>query len=140
MELVQKNRLEKLLLSCKPVQDAGDENIDRSTEVFEELRPPSSLECLWIDDFYGRSFPNWMSSSSGISLHNLVHLEIRGCERCQQLPQLGKLPQLKSLTVLKASSIPKIGPEFLGRGGRSTIRYLFVRDHYLRDGHWKCSF
>ncbi|PKU73715.1 Putative disease resistance protein RGA4 [Dendrobium catenatum] len=90
-------------------------------ELFDKIIPPESLENFNIDEFFGRRFPNWMVSSSfEIFLSNLTKLVFRDIKSCTQLPPLGQLPELKELSIIGATKIKKIGPEFLSSDINST--------------------
>ncbi|CAL9766876.1 unnamed protein product [Musa acuminata subsp. burmannicoides] len=119
--LFHKNHLTRLALLCTPYSCRlggtlyTEEEITRIGRVFDKLRPPPCLEEeLWIDGFFGRSFPSWMMSSLGTSFPRLTRLFLLRCELCQKLPPLGRLPELKYLHIGAASALVRIGHEFLG--------------------------
>ncbi|XP_034216517.1 putative disease resistance protein RGA1 [Prunus dulcis] len=58
-------------------------------DVLEGLQPHSELERLEIRYFMGTEFPSWM-----IKLDNLKQIRLKGCDRCEKVPTLGRLPHL----------------------------------------------
>ncbi|CAJ2638796.1 unnamed protein product [Trifolium pratense] len=81
------------------------------SDVFEQLRPQSSLKSLRIVGYGGNKFPTWFGGSS---FGNMVHLDIWYCEYCSWLPPLGQLGNLKKLIIGQMKSVKSIGPEFYG--------------------------
>ncbi|KAK1297650.1 putative disease resistance protein RGA3 [Acorus calamus] len=127
--LQTKPNLKHLKLSCMhglPTQQPLEEEILTIEEIFEELSPPSCLEILEIDGFFGLVYPTWMS----IPLQNLLRLDLIYCMFCPRLPPLGQLPQLKCLSIIGASSIVTIGPEFLGSsiGAFPKLQELYIEE------------
>ncbi|KAL7194776.1 hypothetical protein ACSBR1_035083 [Camellia fascicularis] len=82
---------------------SNEENRPKNVkEVLESLQPNSNLKKLSINCFQGSKFPNWML---GLVLKNLVEISLRGCERCEHLPPLGKLQSLKILVIGSMDSL-----------------------------------
>ncbi|KAG1347804.1 putative disease resistance protein RGA3 [Cocos nucifera] len=156
-ELRNKPKLSTLELSCTRVLQPSEEQMWRIEEVFEELRPPHSLEELWINHYFGREFPKWMadtSSPASILFPNLRKLLLRSCKYCERLPPCGLLPNLEYLYIFDATSVIDVGPEFLvgtgatsrsgGRAGVDTSTYAFPRLETLtiegmpnwQEWHW----
>ncbi|CAL5422949.1 unnamed protein product [Camellia sinensis] len=82
---------------------SNEENRPKNVEVvLESLQPNSNLKKLSINCFQGSKFPNWML---GLVLKNLVEISLRGCERCERLPPLGKLQSLKILIISGMDSL-----------------------------------
>ena len=77
--------------------------------VLTALEPHPDLEMLVIYGYKGTMYPNWITY-----LTKLKRLELWECDKLEHLPPLGKLPFLESLTILSASSLKKVGVEFLG--------------------------
>ncbi|XP_064987230.1 putative disease resistance protein RGA3 [Musa acuminata AAA Group] len=141
--LAEKRSLRELILSWMPPEDGEDgdatdsgddrrattlrkeEQIQmRAEKICNELSPPSSLRTLFIKQFPGRQFPNWMMSSSlGESLPNLQYLYLLVFPSCTELPPLGMLPLLKSLKIIGAKAVMAIGPEFLGHSFPGTCAF-----------------
>ncbi|XP_011001596.1 PREDICTED: putative disease resistance protein RGA4 [Populus euphratica] len=65
-------------------------------EVLDGLQPHSNLKKLSIDGYGGSKFPNWMMNLN-LMLPNLVEMQLRACENCEQLLPFGKLQFLKNL-------------------------------------------
>jgi Leucine-rich repeat (LRR) protein len=99
------------------------QNVEKETieDVLNELSPPSSLEHLMIDGYYGCKLPSWLNI--GTSLQNLRYLNLRYCAHFQFLA-LGYLPSLEFLNVENAHSVVNIGTEFLGGNHSSSFPSL----------------
>ncbi|OAY85683.1 putative disease resistance protein RGA3 [Ananas comosus] len=121
--LEEKAFLKELRIYCRPqtkkekVPPYTKEEISKIEDIFEKLHPPTCLERLWVDNFYGRHIPSWMLSSSlGTYLPYLTYVNFIGLPLCPQLPPLGQLPHLRYLLIESALAIVTIGPELLGNG------------------------
>ncbi|KAJ0974335.1 hypothetical protein J5N97_016300 [Dioscorea zingiberensis] len=121
--LSTKRRLKLLVLSCTPqserenLQAYTEQEISRIEHVFDELCPPSCIENLEINGFFGSRYPSWMSSISvHTSLADMLHLNLVNCTSCPCLPSLGQLPHLKYLRIDGSTAVVSIGHEFLGSG------------------------
>ncbi|KAJ0974316.1 hypothetical protein J5N97_016281 [Dioscorea zingiberensis] len=114
--LSSKKRLEFLRLYCT-LKTYTEQEINRIEQVFDELCPPSCLEKLIINGYFGARYPMWMSTRS---VHNclvdLIFLMLSNCKSCPTLPSLGQLPHLKYLKIDGATAVVSIGAEFLGSG------------------------
>ncbi|CAA6661051.1 unnamed protein product [Spirodela intermedia] len=117
--LKNKQKLNKLQLSCNPRKDLDreDPEIKRIEKVFQGLSPPSMLEILHIEKFFGKRLPDWISNDS---LSNLRWLRLENCKFCRELPPLGKLSELRVLHIWSLSSISAIGAECFG--GETEVR------------------
>ncbi|XP_038986216.1 putative disease resistance protein RGA4 [Phoenix dactylifera] len=117
----------------------GEDAVQNVNKICNDLSPPSSLEELRLDNFFGSGFPGWlMSSSLGACFPHLAFLALIDCKSCPKLPPLGLLPQLKFLRISGADAIVTIGPELLGR--RSSAITAFPRLEFLVLTHmrnWK---
>ncbi|KAJ0974361.1 hypothetical protein J5N97_016326 [Dioscorea zingiberensis] len=118
-----KQRLKLLQLSCTPqskrenLQAYTEQETSRIEQVFDGLCPPSCLEELRINGFFGSRYPSWMSSTSvHTCLADLINLVLFDCTSCPRLPSLGQLPHLKYLKIHGATAVVSIGDEFLGSG------------------------
>uniref|UniRef100_A0A0E0BQ96 AAA+ ATPase domain-containing protein n=1 Tax=Oryza glumipatula TaxID=40148 RepID=A0A0E0BQ96_9ORYZ len=112
--LLDKKSLKILSLRCtkhknRPYLEVDVNNIEK---IFELLIPPHSLEDLVIEGFFGRRYPTWLCSTY---LSSLKYLNIIHCKLWVHLPPLGQLPNLRYLRIVGATSVSKIGPEFVGR-------------------------
>lgn len=113
--LINKKYLKKLDLWCSECTEETNSEEDTSTieETFEKLIPPCNLESLSILEFFGRRYPTWLDTGH---LGSLKFLTLNRCKSCILLPPIGVLPNLKYLHIKGATSVTKIGPEFIGCG------------------------
>ncbi|WVZ54178.1 hypothetical protein U9M48_005019, partial [Paspalum notatum var. saurae] len=92
--LPEKVRLTYLLLNCT-IGDGDDHRLVKEEEqqqimnVFDELCPPSSLENLVIEGYFGRQLPSWMTSTSIAPLGRLRILGLDDLPFCTELPNNG---------------------------------------------------
>ncbi|XP_037416410.1 putative disease resistance protein RGA4 [Triticum dicoccoides] len=83
-------------------------------EVFDELYPPSCIENINIQGYFGRQLPRWMMSTATSPLKSLRFLTMHELVCCTQLPDgLCLLPRLELLAVDRAPAIKRVGPEFV---------------------------
>ncbi|CAL1385841.1 unnamed protein product [Linum trigynum] len=114
-ELAKKESLTRLSLEFDS-SEYGDS--DKEEQVLEAIRPPSSLERLYIGEYRGGSiFPSWL-----LSLSNLTSLAFHGCHEVEHLPPFGALPSLEELRLGNMFYVNKVGLEFLL--GTSVIQQL----------------
>ena len=71
----------------------------KDLQVPNELKFPI-LESMYLHNYGGVKFPNWMSS-----LTTLVRFWLEDCNKCQHLPPLEQLPNLKVLYLNKLGSL-----------------------------------
>uniref|UniRef100_J3N9N7 Uncharacterized protein n=1 Tax=Oryza brachyantha TaxID=4533 RepID=J3N9N7_ORYBR len=108
-----KNYLKVLRLWCSEQSNIPylEEKVIDIENLFEKLIPPCKLEDLVIMRFFGRKYPTWLDTTY---LRSLEYLTLRHCKSCVSLPTVGQLHNLKYLRIEGATSVTKIGPEFLG--------------------------
>ncbi|CAN6374296.1 unnamed protein product [Urochloa humidicola] len=99
----------------KEDKEGASEKVQRQIEeVFDELYPPSSLENLAIDGYFGQRLPRWMTSAAIVPLENLRILMMDNLACCMELPSgLCQLPCLELLQIDGAPAIKHVGSEFL---------------------------
>ncbi|XP_073001833.1 putative disease resistance protein RGA3 isoform X2 [Typha latifolia] len=126
--LERKHHLRMLELRCTlrakqaSQQPYSKEETYKIEEIFEKLSPPSCLENLIIDGFFGRRYPTYMATY----LPSLTSLKLLNCISCPHLPPLGQLPHLRSLTIEGALSVVMVGLEFLGNRVRMGLAIATV--------------
>ncbi|XP_058108849.1 putative disease resistance protein RGA3 [Magnolia sinica] len=90
---------------------SGDDEQKRTEEVLEILQPHTNLKELEIQSYGGSKLPKWTEDPV---FSNLVNVTLRECNKCKQLPGLGKLPSLKYLEIRGMKEVRKVGGEFSG--------------------------
>uniref|UniRef100_A0ACD6AM54 Uncharacterized protein n=1 Tax=Avena sativa TaxID=4498 RepID=A0ACD6AM54_AVESA len=116
-------------------------------EVFDELCPPSCLDNLEIEGYFGQRLPRWMLSSSAVHLKSLRIILMEDLACCTQLPNgLCQLSSLQLFQIRRAPSIKRIGPEFvqLHHQDRHHLSQVvgaafprLQKLHLLEMGEWK---
>lgn len=91
-----KKHVEKLMLRWDSSAHADHLQPQLSEEVIDFLQPNNNLRCLWIINYPGIKFPNWMGSAS---FSRLEKIRISNCKTFNFLPLLGQLPWLKNLQI-----------------------------------------
>lgn len=101
----------------KPGASEKDQGI--LEDVFDELCPPSCIEDIRIDGYFGRQLPRWIMSTAPAPLKSLKILMIQNLVCCTQLPNgLCQIPCLEFLKVSWAPAIKRVGPEFVQSYGQ----------------------
>ncbi|KAK8480409.1 hypothetical protein V6N12_055732 [Hibiscus sabdariffa] len=112
VNLIKKQNLRSLTLSWRVRRgESSHHEHGNDEEILDALQPHSSLKKLDIIDYQGVSFPYWMMD---LLLPNLVEISLEDCERCQQLPPLGKLRSLKVLIIKGMGALKYIDSNFYG--------------------------
>ncbi|KAL1060928.1 hypothetical protein V6Z11_1Z059200 [Gossypium hirsutum] len=116
--LIKKHNLRSLSLSWPVSSDLSwrvscneSSRHQNDEEILSALQPHSNLKKLCIFDYQGLMFPYWMMD---LLLPNLVEISLENCERCHQLPPLGKLRFLKVLNICRISALKYIDDTFYG--------------------------
>jgi hypothetical protein len=93
-------------------------------EVLEKLCPPPSVQHLWIEGYFGRMLPNWMTVPATGAFKSLTMLELVDMPCCAKLPDgLCRLPSLKSLAILDAPVIKSVGSKFQASSSSSMVAF-----------------
>ncbi|XP_040994274.1 putative disease resistance RPP13-like protein 1 [Juglans microcarpa x Juglans regia] len=93
--------------------DATSSNISDSDQitVLENLRLHTNLKSLNIDNYGGKSFPNWIAHHS---FSKIESINLYNCKYCHILPSFGQLHALESLYIIGFHGIARVGMEFYG--------------------------
>ncbi|RYR69389.1 hypothetical protein Ahy_A03g015943 isoform G [Arachis hypogaea] len=107
-------------------------NLSKEAIVLYNLQPHKNLKRLEIENYGGRTFPEWLGNPL---FSNLVSVQLIGCISCLTLPPLGQLNSLKTLLIAKMTWLERVGLEFYGNTN-SPFRVLEVLT--FKDMHrWK---
>ncbi|XP_058108862.1 disease resistance protein RGA2-like [Magnolia sinica] len=88
-----------------------DDEVKRMEDVLEILQPHTNLKEFEIYDYKVSKLPKWIEDPA---FCNLVRVKLWYCDKCKQLPGLGKLPSLKYLEIMNMEEVIKVGGEFRG--------------------------
>ncbi|XP_059646196.1 putative disease resistance protein At3g14460, partial [Cornus florida] len=92
-------------------------NLQNEELVLDNLHPHAGVKHLHIINYGGTRFSNWLEK--GNLFHDMVSLDLIGCENCSSLPSIGQLPSLKYLTIESMNAIRKVGGELYGNASSS---------------------
>ncbi|XP_052113207.1 putative disease resistance RPP13-like protein 1 isoform X3 [Arachis duranensis] len=95
--------------SCSSFEESEVCDSHTEKDVLEKLRPHKDLKELFIWDYRGTMFPDWVGQSW---YHNMTELELSGCRNCWVLPSLGQLPSLMTLKISECDMVKMIGGTF----------------------------
>ncbi|KAK8694528.1 hypothetical protein V6N13_072077 [Hibiscus sabdariffa] len=110
--LIKKQNLRSLSLSWRVnAKEKSHHRHGNDEDILSGLQPHSSLKKLCIMEYQGVSSPNWMMD---LLVPNLVEISLQKCERCHQLPPLGKLQFLKALTIVRMDALKHIDSNLYG--------------------------
>ncbi|TVU23260.1 hypothetical protein EJB05_25614, partial [Eragrostis curvula] len=115
-----KGHLSYLELHCSSSRYMGSrDKLDKQheqkaiEEVLENLCPPTCVEQLWVEGYFGRHLPHWMMIMATSVFKSLRYFTLNDLPCCTQLPDgLGQLLSLEVLDIKYAPAIKSVGPEF----------------------------
>ncbi|XP_075643630.1 putative disease resistance RPP13-like protein 1 [Castanea sativa] len=98
---------------------------DYALSVLESLEPHTDLEKLTIENYSGRTFPNWLGV---VKFSNMVILHLTNCSFCESLPSLGRLSSLQELYISKMNRLESatFGSDEDGKSGNLPFRSLKI--------------
>ncbi|KAG6470699.1 hypothetical protein ZIOFF_071776 [Zingiber officinale] len=91
-----KDHIDRLMLRWSNDSSSMQQGTDNWKVVADELQPHQYLKCLWILNYPGSEFPDWLADTCFSSIE-MVRLSCS--EECELLPPLGLLPKLKHLHI-----------------------------------------
>ena len=100
---------------------------DKDEKVLEGLQPHPNLKSLTIEWYGGKKFPSWVNDLS--LFHNLIHIKLSWCDKCEEAPTLGHLPCLGVLEIEGMMKVRSIGSEFY-RYSDGSYRNTFALVNY----------
>ena len=95
-KLKDKRRIDSLMLRWSDGTRSSSRNSANEEGVIKCLCPHENLGHLWIDNYKGNRFPDWMEDPR---FKILETLRLSNCRECIALPYVGKLPHLRTLRV-----------------------------------------
>ncbi|XP_058108830.1 disease resistance protein RGA2-like [Magnolia sinica] len=108
-EVYKKQKLYALSYEYRGDEALDDDAVKRMEDVLEILQPHTNLKKLNIHGYRGWKLPKWIEDPV---FSNLVEVMLFSCDKCKQLPGLGKLPSLKYLDIWGMEEVRKVGGEF----------------------------
>ncbi|KAG6679359.1 hypothetical protein I3842_14G126600 [Carya illinoinensis] len=123
----------KHLTSLELKWDDTTSNISESDQitVLENLQPHTNLKNLFINNYGGKSLPDWIAHPS---LSKIEYLYLYNCKYCHILPSFGQLHSLQKLYIIGFHGIARVGKEFYGSSSFTfkrpfeALRYLTFED------------
>jgi Leucine-rich repeat (LRR) protein len=94
--LLGKKFIAKLMLRWDSSAHTDHLQSQHSEEVINFLQPNNNLRCLWIINYPGTKYPDWMGYAS---FSRLETVRISNCKKFDFLPLVGQLPWLKNLEI-----------------------------------------
>ncbi|XP_074569448.1 putative disease resistance protein RGA3 [Curcuma longa] len=94
--LKEKDHIDKLMLRWSNGTSSVQLGADAWKAVADGLQPHKYLKCLWILNYPGSAFPDWLGNTSFSSIETV---RLSCSEKCESLPLLGQLPKLKHLHI-----------------------------------------
>ncbi|XP_065617753.1 putative disease resistance protein RGA4 isoform X1 [Quercus suber] len=105
----------KLGLYWEDTYPMAMDRYDKDEKVLEGLHPHSNLKSLTIERYVGKKFPSWVNDLS--LFHNLIHIKLNFCLKCEEVPTLGQLPCLRVLEINHMDKVRSIGSKFYNCDG-----------------------
>ncbi|KAL5544022.1 hypothetical protein UlMin_007806 [Ulmus minor] len=117
-----KENLRKLVL----VWEGQTDDSRKEKMVLDALQPHANLKELFISNYGGTSFPDWV----GHSLFSKIEtVRLDGCRNCLFLPSLGSLASLNRLTMKGFHGLETIADEFCASDSPfKALEYLHFED------------
>ncbi|XP_038975749.1 putative disease resistance RPP13-like protein 1 [Phoenix dactylifera] len=108
---LSRKRIDNLKLQwSNTINPTGQQGGSDCERVVACLCPHIKLKCLWIENYPGSNFPDWVGDSSFLHLETL---RLSCCKNCKQLPLIGRLPRLRNLWIKGMHGIRSMG-NFVG--------------------------
>ncbi|KAH0470640.1 hypothetical protein IEQ34_000363 [Dendrobium chrysotoxum] len=133
-----KRYIDSLMLRWSDAAFTESENLPEE-DVIDRLQPHKDLQNLYVENYSGKEFPNWMRDPSFLKLETL---KLINCKMCSSLPCVWKLPSLKTLQIKGLHGVERFGTVL---SGFENLETLDVSDMHnlkswflIRDGRMSC--
>ncbi|XP_027338784.1 putative disease resistance protein At3g14460 [Abrus precatorius] len=134
--IMDKAFIKRLSLRCSRDSDLNTTSSHAEREVYDKLQPHNGLEYLFIVNYRGTRFPDWVGHSS---YHSMTEVCLSSCRNCCMLPSLGQLSSLKSLRIHNFDGLKTVGTEFYKNdNGHSSLERPFLSLEYLSFQNMPC--
>ena len=134
-KLMAKRHIDELTLEW----DANSIVSQSEREVLKNLQPHTNLKRLFIHNYEGLRFPNWVGD---LSFSNITVLHLKSCRSCPNLPSIGQLPSLQDLSIFGFDVVVKVGPGFYGNGSSAVTPFgsltILKCEGMLKWEEWFC--
>ncbi|KAL0929076.1 hypothetical protein M5K25_001016 [Dendrobium thyrsiflorum] len=132
-----KRYIDSLMLRWSDSADKELKNVPE--DVIDRLQPHKNLQNLYVENYNGKEFPNWMRDPSFLKLETL---KLINCKICSSLPCVWKLPSLKTLQIKGLHGVERFGTVL---SGFENLETLDVSDMHnlkswflIRDDRMSC--
>ncbi|KAI0531391.1 hypothetical protein KFK09_000945 [Dendrobium nobile] len=112
-----KRYIDSLMLRWSDVASTESKNLPEE-DVIDRLQPHKDLHNLYVENYNGKKFPNWMLDPSFLKLETL---KLINCKMCSSLPCVWKLPSLKTLQIKGLHGVERFGTVLSGFENLETL-------------------
>ena len=123
LEANLKDKIHLRKLQLKWMRWNRNRNPDAHEDILDCLKPPLGLKELEIHWYRGLRSPSWFGEQS---LQNLQVLHLRGCDKWNHLPSLGKLPFLQVLKLEFMDAVAEVA-------GDAANMFPSLKELWLQD-------
>ncbi|KAI3936475.1 hypothetical protein MKX01_028105 [Papaver californicum] len=103
-------------------EDEEEYNYHTDELVLEGLQPHPNLKSLTIDGFKCEKLPSWMQRNNiSVCLPNLMEIQLRNCNRYEQIVGFMQIPHLKKLILCKLPELKEWVESSLAAAATSSL-------------------